>query len=240
MLPLCFSVKSKPKKISSLKKKFQRNQRLHKIVKHRHFYHTITLVYIYFSHCGQKYLENTWGGTIRIYHNFVQGQGYPPECQRFAVHDEACRVVDVANLWHVGGFPCPCTKSWLIIFLLPLKIPMRKPLLLLSKTTSKRFLVRKRRQLGLIMMSRHCILYDVRRCSLKRSCLSRGRLRQVGKDSIVNSTGNAGKTLSEVGEKSVFRGSCKTASITSWGCYWHVVTLDRSVMTLRFEQLNKF
>ena len=36
--------------------------------------------------------------TIRIYHDFVQGQGNPPECQRFAVHDEACRVVDVANL----------------------------------------------------------------------------------------------------------------------------------------------
>ena len=38
------------------------------------------------------------GGTIRIYHDFVQGQGNPPECQRFVVHDEACRVVDVANL----------------------------------------------------------------------------------------------------------------------------------------------
>ena len=35
---------------------------------------------------------------IRIYRDFVQGQGNPPECQRFAVHDEACRVADVANL----------------------------------------------------------------------------------------------------------------------------------------------
>ena len=26
----------------------------------------------------------------RIYHHFVQGQGNPSECQRFAVHDEAC------------------------------------------------------------------------------------------------------------------------------------------------------
>ena len=41
-------------------------------------------------------------------------------------------------------------------------------------------------------------------------------------------------------DKCVFRGRCKTASITSWRCYWHVVTIDRSVMTLRFEQLNKF
>ena len=113
--------------------------------------------------------------TIRIYHAFVQGQGNPPECQRFAVHDEACRVVDVANLWHEGGFPCPCTKSWLIIFLLPLSIPVTNPLLSLSKTASKRFLVRKRRQLGLIMTSRNCMTYDVTRCSLKRSCLYRGR-----------------------------------------------------------------
>ena len=48
--------------------------------------------------------------TIRIYHDFVQGQGNPPECQRFAVQDEAFRVVDVTNLWHEGGFLCPCIK----------------------------------------------------------------------------------------------------------------------------------
>ena len=54
----------------------------------------------------------------RIYHHFVQGQENPPECQRFAVHDEACRVVEVAYLLHEGGFSCPCTKWWLIIFLL--------------------------------------------------------------------------------------------------------------------------
>ena len=63
----------------------------------------------------------------KIYHDFVQGQGYPPECQRFVVHDEACRVVDVANLWQEGGFPRPCTKSWLIIFLLRLSIPITRP-----------------------------------------------------------------------------------------------------------------
>ena len=113
--------------------------------------------------------------TIRIYHDFVQGQGNPPECQRFAVHDEACRVVDYANLWHEGGFPCPCTKSWLIIFLLPLSILKTNPHFFLSNTTSKRFLLRKRRQLWLIMTSRHCKIYDVTRCSLKRSCLYRGR-----------------------------------------------------------------
>ena len=111
------------------------------------------------------------GKNIRIYHDFVQGQGNPPECQRFAVHDEACRVVDVANLWHEGGFPCPCIKLLLSIFLLPLSIAVTNPRLSLSKTASKRFLVRKRRQLALIMASRHCMIYDVTRCSLKRSCL---------------------------------------------------------------------
>ena len=68
------------------------------------------------------------GKTNRIYHHFVQGQGNPPECQRFAVHDEACRVVEVAYLWHEGGFPCPCTKLWLIIFLLSPLIVVRNPL----------------------------------------------------------------------------------------------------------------
>ena len=50
-----------------------------------------------------------------------------PECQRFAVHDEACRVVEVAYLWHEGGFPCPCTKWWLIIFLLSSLLAVRNP-----------------------------------------------------------------------------------------------------------------
>ena len=57
----------------------------------------------------------------------VQRQGNPPSCQRFAVYDKACRVVDVANLCHKDGFPCHCTKSWLIIFLLQLSIPKTKP-----------------------------------------------------------------------------------------------------------------
>ena len=34
----------------------------------------------------------------RFYHHFVQGQENPPECQRFAVHNEACQVVEVAYL----------------------------------------------------------------------------------------------------------------------------------------------
>ena len=68
----------------------------------------------------------------RIYYHFVQRQGNPPECQRFAVHDEACRVVEVAYLWHEGGFPCPCTNWWLIIFLLSPLITVRNPLFYLT------------------------------------------------------------------------------------------------------------
>ena len=32
-------------------------------------------------------------------------QGIPSECPRFAKHDWACRVVDVANLGHEDGIP---------------------------------------------------------------------------------------------------------------------------------------
>ena len=45
-----------------------------------------------------------------------------------------------------GWIPCPCTKSCLIIFLLPLSTPVTKPHFL--KQLQKRFLVRKRRQLA--------------------------------------------------------------------------------------------
>ena len=69
---------------------------------------------------------NAW--TNRIHHHFVQGQGNPPECQRFAVHDEACQVVGVVYLWHEGGFPCLFTKWWLIIVLLSPLIAVRNPL----------------------------------------------------------------------------------------------------------------
>ena len=68
-----------------------------------------------------------------------------PECQRFEVQEEACQVVDLANLWH--------EKWWLNIFLLPPSISTAKPPSLLSKTTSKCFLVRKRCQLGSILTS---------------------------------------------------------------------------------------
>ena len=63
----------------------------------------------------------------RIYHHFVQGQGNPPKCQKFAVHNEAYRVMEVAYLWHEGGLSCPCTKWWLIIFLLSPLIAVRNP-----------------------------------------------------------------------------------------------------------------
>ena len=37
-------------------------------------------------------------GINRIYHRYVQWQCNLPDCQRFEVQDEACQVVDIANL----------------------------------------------------------------------------------------------------------------------------------------------
>ena len=56
--------------------------------------------------------------TIKIYRNFVQGQGNPPECQRFAVHIDACRVVDV----HEGDFPIPVQSGGWLFFSYPFSI----------------------------------------------------------------------------------------------------------------------
>ena len=107
--------------------------------------------------------------TIRIYRDFVQGQENPVECQRLTVHDEACRVVDIAFLSLIRGWISPSLYKVVVdYFLLPFLILVTKPLLLLSKTTTKRFLVRKRRQLGLIMTPRHNMIYDFTRRSLKR------------------------------------------------------------------------
>ena len=111
--------------------------------------------------------------TNRIYHHFVQGQGNPPECQRFAVHDEACRVVEVAYLWHEGGFPCPCTKWLLIIFLLSHIIDVRNPLFYFKMTT-ERFPIIKPRQ------TRHRVIVKVMTSLYKALpfCPQRGSWRQ--------------------------------------------------------------
>ena len=47
-----------------------------------------------------------------INHDFVQGQGNPPSCQRFATSTTRQASSWTANLWHSGGFSCHCTKSW--------------------------------------------------------------------------------------------------------------------------------
>ena len=112
--------------------------------------------------------------TIRIFHGFEQGQENQSEGQGFSVQDEASRVVDVAFLWREGGFPCPWTKAWVIFFSPTAFNPVTKTPVLFSKSTSKHFLLRKWRQLGLIMWPSQCMIYDVKGCSVKRSCLYRG------------------------------------------------------------------
>ena len=81
-------------------------------------------------------------GINRIYNQFVQGPWNPSECQTLAVYDEACRVVEIAYLWHKGGFPCPCTKWCLIIFLLSLLRDEKNPLFFF-KITAERFTIKK-------------------------------------------------------------------------------------------------
>ena len=80
----------------------------------------------------------------------------PPKGQRFAIPHSLFLYKAMVDYLSTTSF----------------QFPIAKPLFILSKTTSKRFLVRKRPQLKLILMSCHCMIYDVTRCSLKRSCLS--------------------------------------------------------------------
>ena len=54
-------------------------------------------------------IETCWNTIIFL--DIVQGQGNSSECQKFAVHDEVCRVMGVANLRHEGGFPCACKRA---------------------------------------------------------------------------------------------------------------------------------
>ena len=56
---------------------------------------TLTFLYIFMQLLYNFILKN-----IRIYHDFVHGQRNPPKCKRFAVHGEACGVMDVANNGH--------------------------------------------------------------------------------------------------------------------------------------------
>ena len=48
--------------------------------------------------------------TIRIYHDFVQGQGNPPECQRFAVHDKASLWISLSLYEVVVDYFSPKVK----------------------------------------------------------------------------------------------------------------------------------
>ena len=52
-----------------------------------------------------------------INHHFVQGQRNPPFCQRNATSTTRQPRCGLQILWHSFGFPCPCTKWWLIILI---------------------------------------------------------------------------------------------------------------------------
>ena len=77
------------------------------------------------------------------------------------------------------------TRGWISLSLYKVMVdyfsptafnPNNKTPFSLSKTTSKRFLVRKRRQLGLIMTSLHCMIYDViSAVEIRRTCRTIGQ-----------------------------------------------------------------
>ena len=77
------------------------------------------LVFVQSTKIGAQ--ENKAIHSNRIYHHFVQGQENPPECQRFAVHDKAYWVVEVAYryLWH-EDFPVPVQSGGWLLFSYPL------------------------------------------------------------------------------------------------------------------------
>ena len=202
-----------------------------------HWHSSLYLLYI----CLIKPWE-----TIRIYQDFVQGQGNPPQvlkicsgrCNSLTQEWISLSLYEVVSTLYMfdkalgdyKNLPRLCTgtgksilvskicsgrcnsltQGWISLYLYKVVVdyfspttlnPPEKKTFMLSKYTLKLFLLRKWCQLELIMTSHHCMTYDVTRWSLKPSGLSQGRYRQLGKDSIFNSTGNTGKTLSEVGEK---------------------------------------
>ena len=100
--------------------------------------------------CGKGWPTVKWTGfspiservfpvdfTIRIYHDCVQRQGNAPECQRFVVHDEACRVLDVAKSLTRGWISLSLYKVVVIYFSPTTLHPHNKISLFVLKTTSK-------------------------------------------------------------------------------------------------------
>ena len=73
---------------------------------------------------NQKDIEletsSAWG-LIESYTTLRRDEGIPSECPRFAIHNEACQVMDVANLGHEDGIPksLPQCGDWLFFSFLP-------------------------------------------------------------------------------------------------------------------------
>ena len=83
---------------------------------------------------------------------FCTGTGKSIWVSKIAVHNEACQVLDISNLWHKGEFSSPC-KVVGDYFSPSTFNPHIKPPFLLSITTSKHFQIRKGHKLGSILMS---------------------------------------------------------------------------------------
>ena len=66
--------------------------------------------------------------TNRIYHHVAEGAREPCKCTWFAILDEACQVVDVANHGHKCCFPVPVQSDDWLFFSYHFTIFMRKPI----------------------------------------------------------------------------------------------------------------
>ena len=100
-----------------------------------------------------------------IYHDFCTGTGKSTQVAKFCSPRRGLPSREHCN---------SLTRGWISLSLYEVVVdyfspttlnPNDKAPYLLSKSTSKRFLVRKRRQLGLLMTSRHCMIYNVTRSS---------------------------------------------------------------------------
>ena len=103
----------------------------------------------------------------RIYHHFVQRQSvkYLQSTKSYGSRKYLTRGwISLSQYKVVVDYFSPTTFF----------LSIRKPLFSII-TTSKCLLVRNQCQLGLILTLRHCVIYTVRRCSIKWSCLYRGR-----------------------------------------------------------------
>ena len=115
--------------------------------------------------------------NMRMYHYLYRDRIMHPRVKDLQSTTRLAKSWTLQIVLQRVEFPVPVQSNGWLFISYQFSIPIAKPLFIISKTTgtSKHFLVRKRPQLKLILTSCHCMIYDLTRCSLKRSCLSPSR-----------------------------------------------------------------